>query len=402
MRPWLSVVGLGEDGIGGLTPGARALVESAEVLIGGKRHLAMVPENGVERWAWPTRLESLFPDIEARRGQPVCVLASGDPMVFGVGVKLSRCFAIEEMVILPGRSAFSLAAARLGWGLMDVECLTLHGRPTRLLEAYLQPGARLLILSEDGETPAKVAEILRARGFGGSAMTVLEHMDGPAEERFSATAETWQEQSPADLNTIAIECVAGKEARILSRVPGLPDEAYRSDGQLTKREVRSATLARLQPLSGQLLWDVGAGAGSISIEWMRAASRARAVAVERDESRVAMIAENAQSLGTPLLDVVAGEAPKALEGLEAPDAVFVGGGAAAGGDLFGICWNVLKPGGRLVANAVTFEGEAALKTCQDRWGGEMARIAVSRLVEVGPYRGWRPQMTVTQFAVTKS
>jgi precorrin-6Y C5,15-methyltransferase (decarboxylating) len=402
MKPWLSVVGLGEDGLEGLTPGARALLGTADVLVGGKRHLAMVPDDGRERWAWPTPLESLFPDIEARRGQSVCILASGDPMLFGVGVKLTKYFPVEEMVILPGRSAFSLAAARLGWGLMDVECLTLHGRPVSLLEAYLQPNARLLILSEDGETPEKVAKVLGARGFGESAMTVFEHMDGPAERRLDGTAETWREETVADLNTVAVACVAGSEARVLSRIPGLPDEAYRTDGQLTKREVRAATLARLQPLSGQLLWDVGAGAGSISIEWMRAVPRTRAVAVERDKGRSAMIVENAQSLGVPLLDVVVGAAPDALEGLESPDAIFVGGGAAAAGGLLDTCWDALKPGGRLVANVVTIEGEAVLKTCHDSWGGEMARIAVSRLSEVGPYRGWRPQMPVTQFAAVKS
>lgn len=401
MTPWLSVVGLGEDGLEGLTPAARALVETAEVLVGGRRHLAMVPEDGRERLIWPTPLEALFTEIEARCGQRVCVLASGDPMTFGVGVKLARRFPIAEMAILPGRSAFSLAAARLGWGLMDVECLTLHGRPLALLEGYLQPCARLLILSDSGETPAKVAKMLCERGFDQSAMTAFEHLDGPAEKRTDSTATDWPARAVADLNTIAVECVAGPGARILPRVAGLPDEAFRSDGQLTKREVRAATLARLAPSPGQLLWDVGAGAGSIGIEWIRTCARNRAVAVERDGSRVTMIAENAQSLGAPSLEIVAGEAPEALEGLETPDAVFIGGGASAGTDLLEFCWEALGPGGRLVANVVTLEGEAVLKACHDLWGGEMVRIAVSRLAAVGPYRGWRPMMSVTQLAALK-
>jgi precorrin-6Y C5,15-methyltransferase (decarboxylating) len=400
MKPWLSVVGIGEDGVAGLSEAARALLGAAEVLVGGERHLALVPEDGRERLVWPSPLQALIGEIEALRGRAVCVLATGDPMAYGIGVTLGRHFAREEMVILPGVSAFSLAAGRLGWNPAECACLTLHGRPPSLLEPAIQPGARLLILSEDGGTPAAVAARLEARGFGPSRLTVFEHMGGPRESRREGTAQDWGPARSADLNTIVVECRAGPRARVLPRLAGLPDDAYRHDGQLTKREVRAATLARLAPAPGQCLWDIGAGAGSIAIEWLRAASAGEAIAVERDKARIAMIAENAEALGTPHLRIVEGEAPAALEGLPAPDAVFVGGGVASEG-LLDATWAALRPGGRLVANAVTLEGEVALTAAWQRCGGDMLRLSVSRLAPIGPRHGWRPLMTVTQLAAVK-
>ncbi len=398
--PWLSIVGIGEDGLAGLTPAARRLVDDAEIFVGGERHLAMLPPDARERLAWPSPLSALLDDIESRRGTRVCVLASGDPLWYGVGVSLLRRIPRNEIAILPGRSAFSLAAARIGWSLSEVDCLTLHGRPLSLLHPYIQPAARLLILSEDASTPAAVAALLCARGYGASEITVLEHLDGERERRLDGKAEGWSANDVADLNTLAVACVAGPEAVLLPRTPGLPDEAFRHDGQMTKREVRAATLAALAPVADQLLWDVGAGCGSVAVEWMRAAPRARAVAVERKAERRAMIAENAESLGTPLLQVVAGEAPAALVDLEAPDAVFLGGGVSRDG-LIDACWQALKPGGRLVANAVTLEGEAALLAWQKRQGGSLTRFAVSRAEPVGPFQGWRPMMPVTQYAASK-
>ncbi|MDH3472712.1 MAG: precorrin-6y C5,15-methyltransferase (decarboxylating) subunit CbiE [Rhodospirillales bacterium] len=400
MTPWLSIVGLGEDGLEGLTPVARALVDNAEVLVGAERHLAMVPADGRERLAWPTPLTILVEEIARRRGTKICILASGDPMFYGIGVTVARYVPREEMTVVPGLSTFSLAAARLGWGLADCELLTLHGRPLEQLHPHVQPGARLLVLSEDGTTPGKVAALLRGRGYGESRVTVLEHMGGSKEKIFDATAKTWEVERAADLNALAVECVAGSEAALLPRLAGLPDTAFRHDGQLTKREVRAATLAALAPVAGQRLWDVGAGCGSVAIEWMRAAWEARAIAIERDPERLTLIAANAAALGTPKLKVVAGEAPAALEGLDPPDAVFIGGGLSGAG-LFEACWKALKPGGRLVANAVTLEGEQALVQWRLETGGELARIAVSRAEPVGPYTGWRPLMPVTQLQVTK-
>jgi precorrin-6B C5,15-methyltransferase / cobalt-precorrin-6B C5,C15-methyltransferase len=398
--PWLSIVGIGEDGLAGLTPPARALIDDAEVFVGGERHLAMLPEDARERLAWPSPLSALLDEIESRRGTRVCVLASGDPLWYGVGVSLLKRIRRSEISILPGRSAYSLATARIGWPLAEVDCLTLHGRPLSLLHPYLQPNAKLLILSEDATTPAAVAALLAARGYGESRLTVLEHLDGERERRLEGTAATWSANDVADLNTIAVECAASPGAALLPRTPGLPDEAFHHDGQLTKREVRAATLAALMPVAGQLLWDVGAGCGSVAIEWMRAAPRAHAVAVERKAERRAMIAGNADALGAPALKIVAGEAPAALDGLETPDAVFVGGGVSAAG-VMETCWAALKPGGRLVANAVTLEGEAALLAWRNGNGGGLTRYAIARAEPVGPFQGWRPMMPVTQYAATK-
>lgn len=399
--PWLSLIGIGEDGLAGLTPAARRLVDDAEVLIGGERHLAMVPPDGRERLAWPSPLAALLDEIERRRGQRVCVLATGDPLWYGIGVSLLKRIPRAEMTLLPGLSAFALAAARLGWPLAEVQTLTLHGRPLALLQSFIQPGARLLILSEGAETPAAVAALLCERGYGESRMTVLEHMEGVAERRLEGTAESWRVNDVAALNTLAVDCIAGPAAALLPTTPGLPDEAFRHDGQMTKREMRAVTLASLAPVAGQLLWDVGAGCGSVAIEWMRAAPRSRAVAIERKAERRAMIAENAEALGTPLLEIVAGEAPTALAGLEAPDAVFIGGGVSSQ-DVIEACWAALKPGGRMVANAVTLEGEQALLAWQQREGGALSRLSVSRAEAVGPFQGWRPMMPVTHYAQTKA
>lgn len=399
--PWLSIVGIGEDGLAGLTPPARALVDDAEVLVGGARHLAMLPHDDRERLAWPSPLSALLEEIESRRGTRVCVLATGDPLWYGIGVSLLKRIPRSEIAILPGRSAFTLAAARIGWPLAEIDCLTLHGRPLSLLHPYIQPGAKLLVLSEDATTPAAVASLLSARGYGKSVMIVLEHLDGAKERRVEGTAAEWSVNDVADLNTLAIQCIADSDAPLLPRTPGLPDDAYRHDGQLTKREVRAATLAALMPVPGQLLWDVGAGCGSIAIEWMRSAPRAGAIAIEREAARRALIAENAESLGTPTLKIVAGEAPAALEGLKAPDAVFLGGGVSTPG-MIDNCWRALKPGGRLAANAVTLEGEAALLAWRKAHGGALVRFAVSRAEPVGPFQGWRPLMPVTQLSAVKA
>jgi precorrin-6B C5,15-methyltransferase / cobalt-precorrin-6B C5,C15-methyltransferase len=400
MSAWLSVVGIGEDGLAGLSPAARVLVDGAEVLVGGERHLAMVPADGRERRTWGSPLSALAEEIAGHRGQRVCVLATGDPMTYGIGVTLARHIPREEMTIVPAPSAFSLAAARLGWSLAEAECLTLHGRPLELLHAFVQPGARLLLLANDGATPGQVAALLRAREYGDSHLTVLAHMGGTQETITEGLARDWGETPSPDFNTVAVECVAATDAPLLPRVPSLPDDAFQNDGQLTKREVRAVTLAALAPVPGQHLWDVGAGCGSVAIEWLRAARNTTATAVERRADRAALIAANAAALGTPSLTIVTGEAPAALSDLSRPDAVFIGGGLACDG-LFDVCWERLRPGGRLVANAVTVQGEAALADWHGRHGGGLTRIAISRAAPVGGLTGWRPLMPVTQLAARK-
>jgi precorrin-6Y C5,15-methyltransferase (decarboxylating) len=400
MRPWLSVIGIGEEGLGALSEPARTLIAGAELLVGGARHLAMVPEGGAERRSWERPLRLTVECIAQWRGRPVAVLASGDPMCYGVGVTLARRFDPAEMTVLPQPGAFTLAAARLAWPLADFARLTLHGRPLDRLALHLAPGQRLLILSEDGGTPAAVARLLAARGWGPSTIAVLEHMGGAAEARLDGIAEAWGERRCADLNTIGILCRPGPGARALSRAAGLPDDAFLHDGQLTKRELRAAAIAALAPLPGQLLWDVGAGCGSVAIEWLRAGERMRAVAIEERADRRDLIARNAAALGVPELRIVDGTAPAALAGLPPPDAVFLGGGIADAG-LIEHLWAALPSGGRLVANAVTLAGEARLASFAASEGGALTRIAVSRAAPLGVQLAWRPLLPVTQLAAVK-
>jgi precorrin-6B C5,15-methyltransferase / cobalt-precorrin-6B C5,C15-methyltransferase len=402
MRPWLAVVGIGEDGFAGLTPAARGLVETAEVLVGGARHLAMVPTGtAAERVTWARPLDRTVGDIARWRGRRVVVLASGDPLWFGVGATLARRFAREEMTIVPQPSAFSLVAAWLGWPLAECVTLSLCARPLDTLRLHLMPGRRLLALSEDGATPAAVATLLTKLGWGPSKFFVLSRLGGPHEMVASAAAQDWDERRAPDLNTVAVECRAGPGARALSRLAGLPDDAYDHDGQLTKREVRAATLAALAPLAGETLWDIGAGCGSIAIEWLRATDGGVAAAVERNAARAAAIARNAAALGAPRLRIVHGEAPAALAGLPLPDAVFIGGGIDTP-DLLPAAWRALPAGGRLVANVVTISGEARLFEWHARHGGSLTRIAVSRADPAGAHLLWRPQAGVTQLHVVKS
>lgn len=404
MSARITVVGIGEDGLDGLTPKARGLIDEAEVLVGGERHLSKVPVGGEQRIDWDGDFDAAFDKIEKMKDRRVVVLASGDPLHYGVGANIVRRFGADQVNVIPAPGAFSLAAADLGWPLADVKCLTVHGRALEAVTLYLTPGRRLLVLSWDGETPEKLAGLLTARGFGPSRITVLGNLGGDDETRTEGTAEKWTGETVPDLNTIAVECVAGDGADVLSRVPGLPDDAFEHDGLITKREVRAATLARLMPLPGQTLWDVGAGSGAVAIEWLRAEPSAKAFAVERDPKRAAVIARNAANLGVPELKIVEGEAPGILSGIETvPDAVFVGGGVSVPG-LLEACWDALSPGGRLVANGVTLEAEQRLLFFQNEFGGDLTRMAVSRAAPVGPVgrlQTFQPLKQVTQLVTIK-
>jgi len=399
MSPWLTVVGIGEDGFKGLGRNARHALLRATRIIGAQRQLDLLPLciSG-ERHLWPSPF-SLEP-VLARRGEPVCVLASGDPMFYGVGASLARQVAAEELLILPAPSSVSLAAARLGWPLQEVVCVSVVARPLAAIHAHLASGVRLLVLSNDGSSPALIAALLAERGYGPSRLSVFEHLGGAQERRIDGIAQSWGEPAVADLNLLAIDCLADPDTPRLSRLAGLPDAAFKHDGQLTKRDVRAITLARLAPMPGELLWDVGAGSGSIGIEWMRAHPSCRALAIEADEGRQALIEHNRDVLGVPGLQLVRGTAPQALDGLEAPDAIFIGGGVTRDGVL-DTCWQRLRPGGRLVANAVTLQSEMTLMNWRAQYGGELTRIHVAQAQPLGEFDTWRQALPITLLEVIK-
>ncbi|WP_263264977.1 precorrin-6y C5,15-methyltransferase (decarboxylating) subunit CbiE [Pseudomonas sp. RIT-PI-S] len=399
MLPWLTIIGIGEDGYPGLGKQARHALLQANLIMGAPRQLALLPAClSAERLPWPKPF-SLEPVLQ-RRGTPVCVLASGDPMFHGVGASLARQLPPSELRVFSAPSSPSLAAARLGWALADTPVLSLVGRSPALLNRYLHDGTRLLVLASDGHTPAEVAQRLCATGFDASTLHVFEHLGGPQERCLRATAGQWQHHTTADLNLIALELVAGPDARPLACVPGLPDAAFSHDGQLTKRDVRALTLGRLAPRPGQLLWDVGAGCGSIGIEWMRAHPSCQAIAIEANDGRQGLIERNRDALGVPGLQLIPGRAPAALEGLPRPDAIFIGGGVTAEGVLAG-CWKALKPGGRLVANAVTLESEMALFNWQALHGGELVRIQVAQARPLGNFHTWGQALPITLLDLPK-
>ena len=386
----------------GLTPVARGLLETAEIVFGGKRHLRLAAPliRGVAR-PWPSPFERAAEEVLAQRGRRVCVLASGDPFVHGVGSVLLRHVAAQEMVAVPAPSAFSLAAARLGWALPDMVQLSLHARSLDLIRPHLQPGARLLVLTSDGEGPSALARLMAEAGFGSSSLTVLEALGGPRECVRRTTAAAFDLGAVDPLNTVAIEVEAGPGARVLGRTSGLADALFEHDGQITKREIRALTLSALSPRRGELLWDVGAGAGSVAIEWTLADPSLRAIAIEMRGDRAARIRRNAAAFGVPGLDVVEGQAPAAFAALARPDAIFVGGGASDEGVL-DAALEILRPGGRLVVNAVTLETEALLMARRAALGGELIRVAISRADAVGDLTAWRPALPVTQWTWVKS
>jgi precorrin-6B C5,15-methyltransferase / cobalt-precorrin-6B C5,C15-methyltransferase len=400
-KRWLAVVGIGEDGIDGLTPAARRLVAQAAFIVGGERHLALAGPLKADTMIWPSPIENALDAIEARRGRSVCVLASGDPFFFGVGAMLMRRFAADEMTSIPAPSAFALAASRLGWSQQDCALLTLHGRPLEAILPHLQPGARILALSWDDATPAKLAALLTARGMGRSRLTICEAMGGLSERIRTTEAHDFALDNIAALNTIALEVLPEHGARVLPRTAGLPDEWFEHDGQITKREIRAMTLSSLAPRRGQVLWDVGSGSGSVAIEWMLADPANSAVAIEARHDRAQRIARNALSFGVPGLYVVTGEAPHVFADLAPPDAIFIGGGASAPG-MIDRAYDALSAGARLVVNAVTLETQAACVDWRARWGGELVQIAVAHAEPVGRYSGWRAAMPIVQWRLTKS
>ena len=399
MSVWLDIIGIGEDGVDGLSVNALQKLQQAQVIIGGDRHHTLAPNLTAKRIAWPSPFDAMIDEIKSHKDKRIVVLVTGDPLWYSVGARILKAIPKEEVCFHPQLSAFQWASSRMGWSLADLETLTIHGRADSQILPHLAPNVRMLVLTQNGESPGAVAKLLTERGFGESKMTVLAAMGGEREERFDGVAKSWAHVVP-DFHTLAIECVANKDAKWYSRSGGLPDEAFVHDGQMTKRIVRSATLSALAPYPDALLWDVGAGCGSIAIEWMRAARGAQAIAIEPNEKRIAMIRENAIALGVEKIEIVEGKTPQALNGLKQPDAIFIGGGLT-GDETFDLCWNGLQEGGRLVANAVTVESEAKLFQLYEKHGGELSRITVQQAEPVGRFKGWKPFMPVTQWVVKK-
>jgi precorrin-6Y C5,15-methyltransferase (decarboxylating) len=397
---WLSILGIGEDGVEGLTSAARTLISAAELVVGGERHLALAADliRG-EALAWPKPFSAGLDAVMARRGQPVVVLASGDPFDHGVGAPLAKRAAIDEILCLPAPSSVSLACARLGWARANVSVVSLCGGPLARLAPQLQPGRKVLALSADAATPRAVAAYLTERGFGPSRLHLLEALGGPSERISEHVAKSFV-ASPRPLNLVGLEIVAAPNARVIPLASGLADDLFEHDGQITKREIRALTLSALAPRAAERLWDIGCGSGSVSIEWMLAHPANTAIAFESDPVRAARAARNAASLGVPDLQIEQGRAPDILAGLPQPDAIFIGGGARDP-EVIPAAWSALRAGGRLVANAVTLETEGALIAARERHGGTLTRLSVERLEPVGRLHAFRPAMSVTQWAAVK-
>ncbi len=397
MTRWLSIIGIGAEGLPGLSPAARTLVEGAAHVFGPARHIALASGAiGGERHVWQPPILDAVPGVLGYRGTPCVALASGDPFWFGIGPRLAALVPPDEFACIPAPSCFALACARLGWPMQDVGTLSFCGRPLERLRPLLQPGARLLLLSADAGTPGAVTDYLAERGFGWSRIHLLERLGAPDERVRASDAQS----DVAALNMLALEVVVGPGARVLPLASGLDDDLFEHDGQITKREIRAVTLSALAPRQGETLWDIGAGSGSVGIEWMLRHPANRAIAFEPRPERAARIARNALALGVPELAVVRQPAPGGLVGRNAPDAVFLGGGASDPGVLDTV-WGALRPGGRMVANAVTLEGERALSAAWSTMGGTMTRIGIERLDRLGGLHGFRPGMTVTQWAAVK-
>jgi precorrin-6Y C5,15-methyltransferase (decarboxylating) len=392
----IKIVGIGADGWEGLGSAARAAVTTADQIVGSERQLALVPNGRAKKRPLPSPLEPLLEELSNGLEESVCVLASGDPMLHGIGATLARRVGPARLEVHPHPSALALACARLCWPEAEVELVNAVAGPLDMIAPLLQPGRKVVVYVAGADGAARAATALTSRGFGPSRFVVLEQLGAPGERITGSTADRWGGRLADPLHAVAIECRAEPDALVLGRHPGLADQAYQTDGQLTKWPVRAVTLAALLPGPGQLLWDVGAGSGSVAIEWLRAEPTARAIAVERRSDRAARIGKNAERLGVPQLEIINGDAPAVLENLERPQAAFVGGGVSQSG-LLDACAQAAE---RTVAHAVTLEGERALQDARRRYGGTITRIAISHVEPLGELEAWRPQRPVVQWSTT--
>lgn len=393
--PWLTIIGIGENGADGLCAASRAALENADLVMGPPRHIALLPALKCPVVEWPVPFEDGISRLLQERRRRVVMLASGDPFWFGAGSSVTRHLAREEWVAHPAPSVFTLAAARLGWAVQDTACLGLHAAPIERLRPHLVSGRRALVLLRDGAAVAALGTYVNALGFGASVLHILERLGGPSERLRTQSAAT---PVPADIaHPVAVGIEVAGDALALPATCGLPDSLFASDGQMTKRPVRALTLSALAPRAGELLWDIGAGSGSISIEWLLAHPANRAVAIEADPERAARAKANASALGVDRLSVLTGRMPDNFPDSALPDAVFIGGGMSE--DMLAALWGRLPAGTRLVANAVTLETEALLTRWHGLKGGTLLRIELSDAVALGTRQGWRARYPVVQWSV---
>lgn len=412
LRKWLTIIGIGDDGFEGFSPANQKLCEQADILLAAERHLQDMPKLKAEIHVWGSPLHKGIQRILSWReagldGKNVVILATGDPMHFGIGATMAKRISIDEMLVIPSPSAFSLAAARLGWGLRKVQCVSVHGRSLSLLHKAIQHEAKIIALTSTGSTIDEIADLLVDRGFGNSKLAILEHMGGKDERILTSTANGWQVGAAADFNSIGIEAIADKFAPIIPNIAGLDDTHYVHDGQLTKADIRAATLNKLLPTLNSVIWDLGAGAGSVGIEYMRLAQGSICHAVEQNERRSLNIKINAENLGVPTIKIHHGDIAHFAQKLPKPDAVFIGGGLTL--EVFNTAYAALGVGGRLVINVISLEGLAYLQQICQKFNQDFAQlrqlsmmqISTSNLMNIGKLHTFKPNITVTQLALIK-
>lgn len=392
--PWLTIIGLGEDGPDGLTPASLNALKSAKTIIGPARHLGLLPKLDAEQIAWPVPFADGLGILETLRGRPTVALTSGDPFWFGAGTVIAKHLASDEWRALPNVSVFSQAAARLGWPLETTLCTGLHAAPFARLRPHLATDQRAIITLRDGAAVGDFAAWLTAQGFGVSTLHILEALGGPAQRISTTTAANFALSDVAHPVAVALE-IQGQGASI-PLASGKPDAFFQNDGQITKRPIRALTLSALAPRPGERLWDVGAGSGSIAIEWLMSHPSTQAIAIEVEPERAANIRENADALGQDRLEIKVGASAAVLAGLPDPNAVFIGGGLTS--DLIESLWQLCPKGTRVVANAVTLESEAILLEAHARLGGELLRIDLSQAGAIGAYRGWKANFPIVQWS----
>ena len=395
----VDVIGIGADGTDGLTPEVRARLDAAEVIVGGDRHLGFVGAHDATKIPWRRPLEATFDELEPHIDQKVVVLASGDPLDHGVARRLIERYGHDRVAVHPHPSAFALACARLGWSRDQVVCLSLHGRPLARLKRELVPGRRLLLLTDAKSSACAIAAALRETGWGPSRMWRLSRLGAHDEILAEGVAAEWTDPTLTELDTVAVACVPDRAQPPITGF-ALPDDAFHHDGQLSKAQARMHALFALNPLPGQHLWDVGAGAGGVAVTWMRAAGEGQVTAIETDFDRAALLQKNVDRLGTPEVQVCIADAPDVYDELDDPDVVFVGGGCHDPAVIDG-AWARLPAGGRLVAQAVTCEGQAVLGAAADRFGGTLTRFHRETKAPLGEKSTWRPSLPVLQLEATK-